>query len=326
MPWKILNMQDISNMPDVLDPLKPFGEVVTVAPSEAVLWQRLKEFDVYIATLEVRLSAGLIDAAPRLKVVVTPSTGWDHIDLAHLRSRGIDFLSLKEHTDFLDRITSTAEMGWALLLAVARRLPWSFDAARKGDWARNRYRGYQLSGKTMGILGYGRLGKIMARQARGFAMRTIACDVRAVAPEPGVEIVDFETLLRESDVLSVHVHMTEENVGLLGTDAFAKMKPGAFVINTSRGRVIDEAALLSALQSGRLGGAGLDVIDGEWRTDLSQHPLVAYARTHENLVISPHTGGVTYEAQRLTLAFMVEQLLQHLRTRAPAADQPARRP
>lgn len=322
MRWRILNMQDISPMPDVLDPLKPLGEVVTEPPDEAILRRRLREFDAYIATLEVRLTAELIESAPRLKVVVTPSTGWDHIDLAHLRARGIGFLSLKEHTDFLDRVTCTAEMGWALLLAAVRRLPWSFDAAKRGDWARNRYRGYQLSGKTMGILGYGRLGRIMARQARGFAMRVIACDIKTVTPETGVAIVDFETLLRESDVLSVHVHMTEENVGLLGAREFAKMKPGAFLVNTSRGRVIDESALLEALESGRLGGAGLDVIDGEWRKDLAEHPLIAYARTHENLVISPHTGGVTYEAQRLTLEFMVEQLRRYLLSREREAPAP----
>lgn len=315
MLWRILNMQDIAQMPDVLDPLKDVGEVVTAPPDEGILRERLKEFDVYFATLEVRLTADLIDSAPQLKVIATPSTGWDHIDLAHARARGIAFLSLKEHADFLDRVTSTAEMGWALLLAVVRRLPWSFDAARRGQWGRNRYRGHQLSGKTLGILGYGRLGRIMARQGLGFAMRVIACDVKDVVPEPGVALVSFQTLLRESDVISVDVHLTEENVGLLGANEFAMMKEGAFLVNTSRGRVADEAALLTALKSGHLGGAGLDVIDGEWNPDLAQHPLIAYARAHENLVISPHTGGVTYEAQRMTMAFMVDRLKQHLLAR-----------
>lgn len=312
MAYRILNMQDVEHMPDVLDPLEAMAEVVTAPPDEAVLRRRLRECDAYIATLEVPLTADLIDTAPRLKVVVTPSTGWDHLDVPHLRARGVALLSLRGHTDFLDRVTCTAEMGFALLLAVVRRLPWSFEAAKRGDWARNRYRGHQLSGRTLGILGYGRLGRITARIGSGFRMRVIACDVRDVAPEPGVELVDFETLLRETDVLSVHVHLTPENVGLLGAREFGQIKPGAVLVNTSRGRVIDEAALLVALESGRLGGAGLDVIDGEWRSDLADHPLIAYARAHENLVISPHTGGVTYEAQRMTMAFMVDRLREHL--------------
>lgn len=143
-------------------------------------------------------------------------------------------------------------------------------------------------------------------------MTVIACDVKPVDVPEWVEQVDFDRLLVESDVLSVHVHLTAENRRLLSREALARMKPGAYLVNTSRGGILDEAALIAALESGHLGGAGLDVIDGEWDSDLANHPLIQYANRHDNLVISPHTGGVTYESQRMALEFMVEKLRRYI--------------
>jgi len=204
------------------------------------------------------------------------------------------------------------QMAWALLLAVVRRIPWSFDAAKEGYWARDRYRGHQLAGKTLGILGYGRLGHIMAEYGVGFRMRVIAHDVRDLEPAPGVELVDLDTLLREADVLSIHIHLTEENRDFINADRFAKMKPTCYLINTSRGAIINEADFVEALETGQIDGAGVDVIEGEWREDLIKHTLIRYAREHENLVIAPHTGGVTVEAQQMTKEFMVSKLIAFL--------------
>jgi D-3-phosphoglycerate dehydrogenase len=197
---------------------------------------------------------------------------------------------------------------------VVRRLPWGFAAAQRGEWARDRFRGHQLRGMTLGILGYGRLGRILADYGQAFRMRVIACEQRPdVVMAPGVERVDFATLLRESDVLSIHIHLTPENTGLLNAAALARMKRGAYLINTSRGGIVDEPALLAALQSGHLGGAGLDVVDGEWRADLAEHPLIAYSRQHENLVISPHVGGITVESQGMAMTHTCTKLAAWLR-------------
>lgn len=310
--WKVLNLNEIDHIPDCLAPLEGVAEVTTLPATEENLAQHLPEYDVYFAALQVRLTRPLIERCPRLRAVITSSTGLDHLDVACLEERGIPLLSLKYDTDFLSNITCTAEMGWALLLAVVRRLPWSFEAARQGIWARDRYRGHQLAGKTLGILGYGRLGRIMAEIGKGFRMRVLARDIREVCPAEGVELVDFDTLLRESDVLSVHVHLTEENRGLIDRAAFEKMKPGAILINTSRGAIIDEPALVQALESGRIGGAGLDVIHGEWDENLREHPLIRYANAHENLVISPHTGGMTVEAQAMAMEHSARKLARFL--------------
>jgi D-3-phosphoglycerate dehydrogenase / 2-oxoglutarate reductase len=316
MAWRILNMADFSIFPELLDPLRQLGEVVSLPPDRQTFCERIAEFDAYVASLHLQVDRAALQQAKRLRAIATPSTGTDHLDLDAMRERQIELISLKTDTEFLDQITATAEMAWCLLLAVVRRLPWAFDAARRGQWARDRFRGHQLAGKTLGILGYGRLGRIMAGYGQGFRMRVLACDVRDVSPAPQVELVSFDRLLAESDVLSIHVHLTDDNRGLIDAAALARMKPGAVLINTSRGAIVDETAMLAALESGRLLGAGVDVIDGEWRTDLDRHPMIVYANSHENLVISPHLGGVTHESQRLAYGRTVEKLAAYLRATA----------
>ncbi|MBN1674165.1 MAG: hypothetical protein JXR37_24160 [Kiritimatiellae bacterium] len=310
--WRVLNMADIAACPAVFEPLATVAEVVSLPAEPSRLVSAIGGCDAYFASLRVRVDAEVLERAARLRVIATPSTGLDHIDMARAETRGITVLSLKDDTEFLAGITATAEMAWALLLATVRRLPWSFAAARRGEWARDRFRGHQLSGKTLGILGYGRLGRMVARYGKAFGMHVLACDTRDVRPEAGVRIVDFDTWLRESDVLSIHIHLTAGNRHVIDAAAFAKMKEGAVLVNTSRGAVLDEAALLDALRSGRLGGAGVDVIDGEWSDTLADHPLIRYANASENLVISPHTGGVTFESQRMAYERMVGKLREFL--------------
>ena len=142
-------------------------------------------------------------------------------------------------------------------------------------------------------------------------MRVLGCDTQPVTVA-NVEMVSFDHLLAQSDVLSIHIHLTEENRKLIDRQVFARMKPGAILINTSRGAIIDEAALIEALDRGTLAAAGLDVIDGEWREDLPQHPLIVYANTHDNLVISPHLGGVTYESQEMAFGAAAQKLVDFI--------------
>ena len=309
---KILNMMDVTACPEVLKPLEDIGEVVQLPANQTTLLERIGEFDGFLTSLEVRSDREMLQRAERLRAIATPSTGTDHIDMVCAAERGIEILSLKNDTEFLGRITATAELAWALLLSTVRRLPWACEAARRGHWARDLYRGHQLSTKTLGILGYGRLGRILADYGRAFRMRVLACDVETREMPEWIEAVDLDRLLRESDVISIHIHLTESNRGLFDAATLAKMKPGSILINTSRGAIVDEAALVQALENGPLAGAGLDVIEGEWRDDLDLHPLIRYANAHENLVISPHIGGVTYESQALAIGRTVEKLAEAL--------------
>jgi D-3-phosphoglycerate dehydrogenase len=313
----ILNMADTAACPDVFAPLAALGEVVSMPAQQELLFDQIGKFDVYFASLNVRADRSVLDRAKDLRAIATPSTGTDHIDLGAAREKGIAVISLKDDTEFLNQLTATAELAWALLLATVRRLPWAFDAARRGNWARDEFRGRQISGLTLGVLGYGRLGKMVAEFGKAFRMRVLACNDSEVSETSGVQMVDFETLLRESDVLSIHIHLTERNLNLLDREAIFCMKKGAILINTSRGAIIDETALLEALETGHLAGAGLDVIDGEWEPNIEQHPLLAYARQHQNLVVTPHIGGVTIESQRMAFARTVQKLADFLTTQGP---------
>lgn len=307
---KLLCVADVGPFPETLDPVREVANLVCIPPDRDTMRREIREAAALIPSLAVRADKEMLDAAPHLKVIATPTTGLDHLDLETAAARGIAILSLKNDRAFLDSITATAELAWGLLLAVVRKIPAGFDAAKQGEWARDRFRGHQLSGKTFGILGYGRLGTMVGQYARAFRLRVLACDVRPMTAD-GIAFVDIETLFRESDIVSLHVHLTPENRGLVSRRLLGLMKPGAVLINTSRGAIVDESALLEALAAGKLGGAGLDVIDGEW-SDVARHPLVQYARGHDNLVISPHVGGITWESQAATLRHTAVKLRRYL--------------
>ena len=308
MKYRILSTWASLPYPDVMDPLKTVGELKVIPEDQKQLVETIGDYDVFLTSLRTRVDKEVLDRAKRLKVIVTPSTGLDHIDVAEAEKRGIKVLGIKNDYDFLKTVTATAEMAWCLLLSVVRQLPTAFDAAKQGFWGRDTFRGHQIAYKTLGILGYGRLGEMMADYGNAFRMNVIACDLKDFQAE-GVRKVDFDTLLKESDFISIHIHLTEETKGLIGGNELALMKPGSVLINTSRGAIIDEDALVKALENGPMAGAGLDVICGEWEPNLYRHPLIRYARAHDNLVVSPHLGGGTFESQKMAYTFVVKKIL-----------------
>jgi D-3-phosphoglycerate dehydrogenase len=286
------------------DTQSEFAAAAAAAPYEALL-----------VRLGLAVDEPVLAAAPHLRWVVTPTTGLDHIDLAACRRRGIEVISLRGETEFLTSIRSTAEHTWALLLALVRRLPAAVADVRGGHWRREPFLAGELDGKTLGIIGYGRLGKIVARYGTAFFMRALANDTNRSAFDDlpdGVHPTDLDTLLAESDVVSLHIPLTAENEGFITRTRLARMKQGAIFVNTSRGELVDEAALLDALRSGRLAGAALDVLAGDSRWDEAgppaDHPLVAYAREAHNLLITPHMGGYGESAIHRTRAHVVAKL------------------
>lgn len=201
-----------------------------------------------------------------------------------------------------------------MLFSCTRNLQSAADAARKGKWARDEFRGHQLAYKTLGVLDCGRLGCIVAEYGKAFRMNIIAYDKLKV-DMPWIRQVGLEELLSQSDVLDIHIHLTENNKILIDRNAFGKMKKGAILINTCRGAVIDEQALIEALEKGQLLAAGLDVITGEWRNDLENHILIKYMQTHNNLVIAPHIGGVTFESQKKAHKHIINKLANYFESR-----------
>jgi len=312
-------MIDLTLAPNALDPLKEVADVDHLPIDRKVLLERIGDYDAYYGHTDIQLDREIIDKAKRLKVVGAPSTGTDHIDVKLLKERGIELLALTYEYELLDTFTATAECAWALLLASTRRIPAAVETVRRGKWARECFFGpnyekisWQLSGKTLGVLGIGRLGKMVVEYGKAFRMRVLGCDPKKFSID-GVQRVDFDTLLRESDAISIHVHLRDETRGLLSREAFEKMKEGVVIINTSRGGLIDEAAFLENLESGKISAAGLDIIDGEWLEDINTHPLVRYAQKHDNLLITPHIGGGTIESVADARIFIAKRLAEYLK-------------
>lgn len=273
---------------------------------------------ILVAALKYRIDKRWLDAMPRLKVIAINMTGLNHIDLREVKRRGIAVVSLKGESGFLKYVPSTAEKTMALMFASLRKLPWAFDHVKQGGWQRDLFRGNQLLGKTIGLLGFGRLGKLVSKYARAFGMEVIAYDPyvpRSVFSRYGTKRVDMRTLFKRADVFSVHAYLTKETERMIQKEHFRLMKPTAHFINTARGEIVDERALLGALERKWIAGAALDVLANESSdgAHLKGNPLVRYAREHENLIIVPHIGGATYEAMAVTQEFIAEQVVKRFK-------------
>jgi len=260
----------------------------------------------------VRISRNIIDAAPKLRVVSNIAVGYDNIDLDACNHRHIMV------TNTPDVLTeATADVAFALILSAARRVAEGDRYVRSGHWTQWQWGclwGTEMHGKTLGLYGFGRIAQATARRGRGFSMRILYYARNRVSPsmerELGAELVDRETLLRESDFLSLHVPMTSETRHAIGAQELALMKPSAFVINTARGPIVDEEALVQALQAGGLAGAGLDVFENEPRV----HPaLIAM----DKVTLLPHVGSATAETRMRMALLAAQNLLAALRGERP---------
>ncbi|HEX8691176.1 MAG TPA: D-glycerate dehydrogenase [Longimicrobium sp.] len=256
-------------------------------------WQgELGDADALVTILTERVDAALLERAPKLRVVANAVVGYEHVDLAACRARGIVV------TNTPDVLTdATADLAWALILATVRRLPQAERDLRAGrfhGWGFWDYLGGDLGGKTLGIFGMGRIGRAVARRAGGFGMRVVYHSRSRLAEDEerslGAESVSFDELLARSDVLSLHAPLTPETRHVIGAGALARMRPGSFLVNTARGALVDEAALVDALREGPLAGAGLDVYERE--------PALAPGLLDlPNAVLLPHVGSATRETR-----------------------------
>ncbi len=318
---RILNLDPDRYAPQARAALEQAGTVDDGPLSRAALLARIGDYDALIMRFAHRVDAELLAAARRLRVIGTNVTGLDHIDLAAAAARGVEVVSLRGETAFLRDIHATAELGWGLFLALLRRLPAAIADVRAGRWARDDFMGEEAAGRRLGVLGYGRIGEKTMRYARAFAMPVHVYDpdpqkAQAAAAAGATAHADMAGLLRESDVLFIHTPLNETTRGLIGAAELALSPPGALLINTSRGPVLDETALLAALKSGRLAGAALDVLTGEGEEGfLARHPVRAYAAEHDNLLISPHIGGVTRQSWAKTELFVAERVRDRLSAR-----------
>ena len=271
----------------------------TLPGSEDALIERIGAAEVVLnIRASSRFTARVFAACPRLRLVSVWGTGTDHVDLAGAARHGIAVT----HTPGVSA-RSIAEHALALLFAVARRIPEMDAATRRGAWPRGH--SMELHGKTCGVVGYGAVGQHFARLAAAVGMRVLVWTMHP-ARYPDVEFAALDEIYRTSDVLSLHLRLSAETESFVGTAQFARMKPGAILINTARGAIVHEEALLEALGSGRLGGAGLDVFAAEPLPP--HHPLAQSG----NVVLTPHCAGITPEALEAGLGMAVENIWDFL--------------
>ena len=262
--------------------------------SDAEIVAALEPFEV-ICTLRERASlpAQVLDRLPHLKAIVVTDARVRTIDYAAAARNGVVILEGKAPADLPSAPAATAEFAWGLILATVRHIPAEAQRLREGLWQKSL--GMPLEGKTLGIVGLGKIGARVARYARAFDMQVLAWSQNLTdeaAREAGTERVEKEDLFRRSDIVTVHYVMSERSRGLVGRPEIGAMKPTAYLINTSRGPLVDESALIEALQSRRIAGAGLDVFDEEPLPE--GHPLLAL----DNVTATPHLGFVTELAMR----------------------------
>ena len=281
----------------------------------AGLLSRMANTDVLWVRLRHRIDSEVMDGAPRLRAIATATTGLNHIDLHEARRREIQIISLLGETEFLRNIYATAEHTIALVFGLIRHLPDALEHVKQGEWNRDLFIGSELYGKTAGIVGYGRVGRMVARYLLAFGMRVKVTDpnVGSDSLEHGVELVSMGELLRTADLVTLHVGLTDSTRRFFGKNEFAQMKPTAQFINTSRGELVDEGALLRALRNGRIAGAALDVVTNERSPDMNRRPIVEYARLHDNLLITPHIGGCTTESREKTENFLATRVVAYIR-------------
>jgi len=292
--------------PEGIQKLKEAGFTVDVKPTITPnkLKKTVPNYDVLIVRSRTEVNKGIIESGTRLRAVARPGVGLDNIDVETAQRKGLKILNTPEAP-----AQAVAELTIGLLLSLARNIPRADGAIKEGKWIKRELMGWELRGKTLGTIGLGNVGERVARLAKAFGMKILIN--KRTPPDPALlreleaEFVPLHNLLARSYVVTIHVPYTSQTHHMIGEEELSLMKKGAYIINTSRGAIIDEKALLTALQSGRLGGAALDVFEVEPPTDYALMRL-------PSVVCTPHIGAQTEEAQRMESTLLAEKIINAL--------------
>jgi D-3-phosphoglycerate dehydrogenase len=303
MKWKVLVADPIAN--EGIEILKTEAKVdVKLGLEPEELLATIGDYEALVVRSETKVSADVIDAGEKLQVIGRAGIGVDNVDLDAATRRGIVVVNAPE-----GNFVSTAEHTLALLLALARHIPQACARLRCGEWRRKEFMGTEVRGKTLGIIGLGRVGSEVARMAKGLEMRLIAHDPfvsTAKADNLGVELVSLEELLKRSDFISIHIPLSTPSRPFISSEELAMVKPGVRIINSARGGIIDEEALFEAIEQGRVAGAALDV----FRNEPVTHNILFDC---EKVIVTPHLGASTAEAQANVAIGVAEQILTIMR-------------
>jgi len=314
--YKILKFQ-----PENLKVLQDNFDVISLETPQDDTDEILSDINIAFAPLGFFFDKEKINRMPKLEIIASNTTGEPHIGREYAESKGIKVFSLKFEQEFLKTITPTAEHTWGLVLALIRHTPWAYQLVLGGTWDRRPFGGKAMMSKmSIGIAGLGRLGKLVAQYAKAFQMPKILyydpfvenCEIA------GIEKANsLDELVCQCDIITIHIPAKKETYKIFNKELFSKFKPGSYLINTSRAELVDENAMLEALETGKLAGAAIDVFEGEFEMNhdelLRKSPLLAYAKTHNNFLITPHIGGSTIDAWKLTEQRIIDKILEQLK-------------
>ena len=262
-------------------------------------------YDALVVRSQTKVTGEVLAEAGRLKAVARAGVGLDNIDVEEAKRRGVEVINSPEAPS-----NAVAEIVLGFMLSLARRIPEADASMKRGEWIKGRLTGFELRGKTLGVIGFGRIGYLLAKKAKALGMRALTYDViieklMGYVEEAGAEAVTLESLLASSDFITVHVPLLPQTRHMIGRGEMEMMKRGAYLINAARGAIVDEEALREALTSGRLAGAALDVYEEEPPGDTVLTGL-------RNVVCTPHIGATTEEAQRANSTIVAEKLIKIL--------------
>jgi D-3-phosphoglycerate dehydrogenase len=293
---------------EILSKLKDVGTVDSKKLSREELLNQIENYDAVLTRVDVKFDKEVLERAKNLKVIGSGTTAVDHVDVEYAKSRGIEIISLSgAHT------VSTAEHTFALILALARKIPWAFESLKKGEWDRGRFFGIELEGKTLGTIGFGKIGSKVAKYAKSLGMKVLTYDPyinKDLANEIGVEMTTLDDLLQNSDVITIHAFLSDETRNMINSGTISKMKPTVLLINAARGEIIDTDALIDALNNKKIAGAALDVFEKEPLPPDSK--LIEYAKNNDNLIITPHIAASTNEAVHRAAEEVVTKVREYL--------------
>ena len=313
MKYNILVITPVGHIKGVPEILEAAGKVTYMDdPSSEKVISIINGYDAIFTNpnkSKVFIGKEILDAAKNLKVICTASTGTNHIDKPYAAELGLTILSLTEERKVINRISSTAELAFSLTLASLRHVVKGHKAVLEGEWDYEKYIGRQMNCLTIGSIGYGRLGGMYSKYCKAFDSRVLVYDPYKTVEEKGIEQVDnWEYLLKESDVVAIHVHVTEDTIGMINKTCFNVMKRDVVLVNTSRGDIVNEINLVDFLQSNPEARIATDVLADEIKNRMSS-PLLKYALESEQVIITPHIGGMCREAQEIAYGHAATRLL-----------------
>lgn len=302
--------EDISSESNIL--LKEYFEVIEFKSikDDAYLNYGNKEdiFGIFIK-LKYFIDDVFLSRLENIRFIATPTTGLNHINSNYCKANSIEIISLKGERTFLRDVRATAEFTWGLILSLLRNIPGAYEHSKSGHWDRDKFLGTELYGKTIGILGYGRLGRIVEKYARSFGMDILINDLKLYKKN---NFVPVSELFRKSDIVTIHIDLRPENINFVDTHKLSLMKKSAILINTSRGEVINEHDLKYHLEKNNIAGCAIDVINNEYNA--TENILLELSKSNPNIIITPHIAGNTVDSRQKTDMFICKKVINKIKS------------